>query len=109
MAQIKLRGPKPPGLILLLRAHLDIIARGPSELVGKNLIEGKWAPCINIIVNYCCMRVLLYAKLLLKDTETEETTVVFVTFLSSVAFQLGGGPSGYANGSAIPEFWLYSA
>ena len=39
------------------------------------------------------MRVqLLYAKLL-KETETEETIVFFVTFLSMVAFQLGGGGS----------------
>ena len=28
---------------------------------------------------------------MLKETETEETTVFFVTFFSSVAFQLGGG------------------
>ena len=39
---------------------------------------------------------------MLKETETEETIVFFVTFLSLVAFQLGGGagppgpPSGYA-------------
>ena len=43
------------------------------------------------------MRVLLYAKLL-KETETEETIVFFVTFLSLV----GPGPQvspGYAYGS----------
>ena len=35
---------------------------------------------------------------MLKETEAEETTVFFVTFLSWVAFQLGGGlgPPGYA-------------
>ena len=36
---------------------------------------------------------------MLKETETEETIVFFVTFLSLVAFQLGGGgraPPGYA-------------
>ena len=38
------------------------------------------------------MRVLLYAKLL-KETKTEKTVVFFVTFLSLVAFQLGGGAS----------------
>ena len=46
------------------------------------------------------MRVLLYAKML-KEAKTEETIVFFVTFLSLVAFQLGGGPgppSGYAYG-----------
>ena len=37
------------------------------------------------------MCVLLYAKRL-KETETEETIVFFVTFLSLVAFQVGGGP-----------------
>ena len=36
------------------------------------------------------MRVLLYAKLL-KVTKIEETIVFLVTFLSLVAFQLGGG------------------
>ena len=39
---------------------------------------------------------------MLKETKAEETIVFFVTFLSLVAFQLGGGgrapspPSGYA-------------
>ena len=37
-----------------------------------------------------CTRVLLYAKML-KETETEETVVFYVKFLSLVAFQLGGG------------------
>ena len=55
------------------------------------------------MVNYCSTRVLLYAKML-KETETEET-IVFVTFLLLVAFQLGGeaGPRaslGYAYGTA---------
>ena len=31
---------------------------------------------------------------MLKETETKETVVFFVTFLSLVAFQLGGGPLG---------------
>ena len=31
---------------------------------------------------------------MLKETETEETIVFFVTFLSLVAFQLGGGGGG---------------
>ena len=45
------------------------------------------------------MRVVLYAKML-KETKTEETILFFVTFLSLVAFQLGGlgPPSGYAYG-----------
>ena len=33
---------------------------------------------------------------MLKETQTEETIVFFVTFLSLGAFQLGGGPPGYA-------------
>ena len=37
------------------------------------------------------MRVLLHAKLL-NDTETEETMVVFATFLSLVALQLRAPP-----------------
>ena len=58
------------------------------------------------------MRVLLHAKLL-KETESEETIVFFVTFLSLVAFQLGGGagppgPSpGYAYGSSLSSPYLH--
>ena len=44
---------------------------------------------MNIIVNYCCTPVLLYAKML-KETEAEETIVFFVKFVSLVAFQFGG-------------------
>ena len=44
---------------------------------------------ININVQYCCARVLLYAKML-KEIETEETIDFFVTFLSLVSFQLEG-------------------
>ena len=43
---------------------------------------------INISVNYCGTNVLLHAKML---KETEESNDVFVTFLSLVAFQFGGG------------------
>ena len=39
------------------------------------------------------MRILLYAKML-KETETEETIVFFVTFLAFLEFQLGGRPLG---------------
>ena len=50
---------------------------------------------VNIIVNYCCTRVLLHAKML-KETENEET-IIFVTLLSFVAFRLGDPcPLGYA-------------
>ena len=41
----------------------------------------------NIIGNYSCMRVLLYAKML-RETENEEARLL-VTFLSLVAFRLG--------------------
>ena len=40
--------------------------------------------------------------MMLKETKTEDTIVFFVTFLSLVAFQLGGtgplAPPGYAHG-----------
>ena len=50
-------------------------------------------PGPHIVVNYCCTRVLLYAKMIKNKTETEETIVFFVTFLFLVAFQLRGlGP-----------------
>ena len=42
---------------------------------------------------------------MLKETEAEETTVFFVTFLSWVAFQLGGPlapPPGYAYDPSSP-------
>ena len=47
------------------------------------------------------MHALLYAKML-KETETKETIVFFVLFLSLVAFQLGGepGPPGTPPGYA---------
>ena len=61
-------------------------------MVGKNLIERARAPWINVIVNYCCTRALLHAKML-KETETEKAIVFFVTVLPLVAIQLGGlGP-----------------
>ena len=48
---------------------------------------------------------------MLKETETEETIVFFVTFLSLVAFNWGGGgpwlTPGYAYGSKnLPEIYL---
>ena len=52
------------------------------------------------------MRVLFYVKML---KETEETIVFFVTFLSLLAFRLGGGgagplaPPGYAYANALKE------
>ena len=73
----------------MLGGHLNWLVK--IKLIG---------PWINIIVNYYCTRVLLYAKML---KETEETIVFFVTFLSLGAFQLGGkggpgklAPPGYA-------------
>ena len=90
---MKLKGPGPLRTILLLGAHLNIIVGGPFKLVGKHEIEGARALWINIIIDYCCTNVLLYAKIL---KETEETIVFFVTFLSLVAFQLGGGGGGRA-------------
>ena len=54
------------------------------------------------------MRVLLYAKKVLKETETEKTIVFFVKFLSLVAFQLGRArapcPPGYAYASDPQSF-----
>ena len=42
-----------------------------------------------------------------KETETEETIVFFVTFLSLVAFQLrGGGPPGLPLATPMPYFQL---
>ena len=67
--------------MLLLGTHLNWLV--------KIKLRGPWASYINIIVNYCCTPVLWYSQML-KETKTEETIVFFVTFLSLVAFQLGG-------------------
>ena len=58
-------------------------------MVGKNRIKGVrqalWSSIL-FIVNYCCTRVLMYAKML-KETENEETFKGFFDkFLSLVAF-----------------------
>ena len=52
-----------------------------------------WLWVITVVSVYFSTRKML------KETETEETIRCFVTFLSLVAFQLGGGfppPFGYA-------------
>ena len=54
---------------------------------------------VNIIVTYCCTRVLLHAKML-EETESEETT----DFLSLVAFRLGGGAAGPLPGYTYGTF-----
>ena len=77
LPNMKLKGPGPLRTILLLGAHLNIIVGGPFKLVGKHEIEGARALWINIIIDYCCTNVLLYAKIV---KETEETIVFFVTF-----------------------------
>ena len=55
------------------------------KLVAQIELRGPGPPCRQFIVNYCCTRVLLYAKML-KETEKHR---FFVTFLSLVPFQLG--------------------
>ena len=63
--------------MLLCGAHLNWLA--------KIKMKGARAPWISIIVDYCCTCVLLYAKML-KENETEEAKVFFVTILSLAAF-----------------------
>ena len=58
-------------------------------MVHSIIVHQMW---INIIAGYYCTRVLFYAKML-KKTETEETIVFFVTFLSLVGFQWGEAES----------------
>ena len=50
---------------------------------------------VNIIVNYCCARVLLYAKML-KETETEETRLFcHIVIIGGISIRGGGaGPIG---------------
>ena len=67
---------------------------------------------VNIIGNYCCTRVVVYAKML-RETENEETRL-FCHILSLVAFRLGGGlaPPGYAydcNFNAICDINIFCA
>ena len=59
---------------------------------------------MNIVVNNSCLLVLLYAKML-KEIKTKETIVFFVTFLSLVAFQLGGGAGSLPPPPPTP--WLH--
>ena len=58
-----------------------------SDWYKTELMGGGGLLVVNSIVNCCCM---------LKETEAEKTIGFFVKFLSLVAFQLGGGPPGYA-------------
>ena len=63
-----------------------------------------------IIVNYCCTRVLLYAKML-KETETEETIVFFGIFIIGSISVGGGEPSGPSPPLAPPmvvDYHLHS-
>ena len=66
--------------------------------LAKIELRGPGPPDRQIVVNYCFMRVLLYAKIL-REIKTEEAIGFFVTFLSLVVFHLGG------HGSAGPP-WL---
>ena len=77
--------------------------------LAKSNYGGPRLLVVNIIGNYCCMRVLLYAKIL-KKTENKETRL-FVTFLLLVAFRFWGTrapcPPSYAydgNFDAIHDF-----
>ena len=51
---------------IIVGAHLNWLV--------KIKLRGPGPPYINIIANYCCTRVMLYAKML-KETETEEAIV----------------------------------
>ena len=102
LANIKLMGPRPPGSILLLGAHLNWgifkhCCRGPI-LIGWQKLR-RPGPIVSMLLLITVVRVyLLYAKML-KITKTKETIVFFVRFLSLVAFQLGGpGPPGCTYG-----------
>ena len=103
MAKIKLRGPGPLDQYYcwgpLKLGLCKYYCREPIQIGWQILNWRSRAPWINIFVNFCSTRVLLYARTL-KETETEETVVFFVMFLSLVAFQLGreAFPPGYAYG-----------
>ena len=68
---------------------------------------------VNIIVNYCCARVLLYAKML-KENETEETRRFCHLFLIG-DISIGGNPStlllpfcnAYGALAMITRSWLF--
>ena len=81
---------------------MELLGQNPGftfKLLGKNLNrEGpsRLVVIINIIFIYCCARELLYAKML-KKLKVKKQSALLLSFLSLVAFQLGGGgPSGHA-------------
>ena len=88
LEKLKLRGARDP--------WININVGGPFKLISKKEIVGARVPWINIIVNYCCAACACAVVCEdAKKTETKETIVFFVTFLSLVVFQLGGpGPLG---------------
>ena len=71
------------------------MVRARLNLLEKNKLRGPGLPWINIIGNYSCTHVLLYAKML-KETETEETIVFCDVFIiGSISIGgWGGGPPG---------------
>ena len=84
-----------PEVAIFRTKTLDFILVIRLNWLEEIELRGCRAPWWSILfkVNCCCMRVLLYAKML-KETENEETRI-FVKFLSLVAFQLKGpGPPG---------------
>ena len=56
-----------------------------SNWLAKIDLRGPGPLVFSIVVRYCCKRKML------KRTETEETIGFFVTFLSLMKFQFGGG------------------
>ena len=92
-----------------LRLHLlERIHSGLYICIGWQKIKLK-GPCplvvnIDIVADCCCTRECCSRKML-KETQTEETIGFLSSFLSLVAFQLGGtgalGPSKHGYGFVI--------
>ena len=74
---------------------MELLGQNPGftfKLLGKNLNrEGpsRLVVIINIIFIHCCARELLYAKML-KKLKVKKQSALLLSFLSLVAFQLGG-------------------
>ena len=68
----------------LLEQKLSISPGLGIHLNWQAKTESRGVLVVNIVLNYCCERKMI------KEIKTEETLVLFVTFLSLVTFQLGG-------------------
>ena len=103
-----------PALFIGLRSQKETKTHNFTRVIHinwlvKTELRGPGPLVVNIIVNYCCTRVLLYVKSAKRNWNWRNSTL-FVSFLSLVAFQLGGpGPPGPPWPRLLPEINVFSS